>query len=84
MPTDSLLPTPEPSKPSGAGELVGIPEPGVESGCWLLDGYLLLGGDDELLSSGRPVRVVGKVERDVATTCQQGIPYRVESVEPVE
>lgn len=68
----------------GATELLGVPEPGVEDGCWLLDDYLLLGGDEQLLSSGQPLRVTGRIERGVATTCQQGTPFRVDDIVPAE
>lgn len=86
-PTDPFE-TPEPTEPEpgtpGARELVGVPEPGVEAGCWLLDGHLLLGVDDELVSSGQRIRVTGIVERNMATTCQQGIPFRVETAEALD
>ncbi|WP_165358749.1 hypothetical protein [Haloactinopolyspora alba] len=89
-PPEPSPPEPSPPEPSdqptriGVGELVGVPQPGVEGGCWLIDEYLLLGGDETLLSSGRRLRVTGHVERGVMTTCQQGIAFRVESVEPVD
>lgn len=65
-------------------QLTGFPEAGVEAGCWLLDGYLLLGGDETLLASGREVQVTGAVEEGVMTTCQQGIPFRVDSTVGIE
>ena len=68
----------------GLIELRGVPEPGVESGCWLLDDYLLLGGDEDLLSSGQPLIITGRVERGVMTTCQQGTAFRVENAVPAE
>lgn len=82
--TTSPVPLPSPSSTEGdpSGALVGVAEEGVEAGCWLLDGFLLLGGNEDLISSGREIRVTGQVQKDVATTCQQGIPYRVETVEP--
>jgi hypothetical protein len=64
--------------------LTGIPEPAVEAGGLLLDGYLLLGGPRELLGEGRPVRVTGRVQPDLLTIWQQGIPFVVESAEPAE
>lgn len=82
-PTSSPVPSsPAPKSPTFAepAELVGVAEAGVEAGCWLLDGFLLLGGDEELISSGQEIRVTGHIEKGVATTCQQGIPYRVENV----
>ena len=62
--------------------LTGLPVPAVEAGGWLLDGYLLIGGPRELLGAGEPVRVTGRVHRDLATIWQQGTPFVVESAEP--
>jgi len=80
-PTEPSEPQPPTSEP---GTLVGIPEQGVEAGCWLLKGFLLLGGDEDLISSGQEIRVTGQVAKDVVTTCQQGIPYRVDSATPTD
>lgn len=83
--TTSAAPSPMPS-PSleDLNELIGVPEAGVENDCWLLDHYLLLGGDRKLIASGEEVRVTGKLDKNVMTTCQQGTPFVVDSVEPVE
>ncbi|MFL6127500.1 MAG: hypothetical protein ACJ73E_00350 [Mycobacteriales bacterium] len=64
--------------------LTGVPEPAVEAGGVLLDGYLLIGGPRELLGAGRPVRVTGRVQPDLLTIWQQGTPFVVETAEPVE
>jgi hypothetical protein len=56
--------------------------PGVEPGCLLLQGYLLLGGPRELLRDGAQVKVTGRVQPDLVTTCQQGTPFVVEAAEP--
>lgn len=48
----------------------------------MLDGYLLMGGDRDLLLSGQELRITGIIEKDVMTTCQQGTPFRVESATP--
>lgn len=75
----TLLPT------EGAGAtmtLSGIPTAGVEARCWLLDGYLLVGVPTELLDTGQPITVTGRAEPGLMTTCQQGIPLRVESAVP--
>lgn len=80
-PTDE--PTPPTSTATDPGTLVGVPEAGVEAGCYLLDGYLLLGGPRELLESGQEVQVTGAVAKGLATTCQQGTPFEVTSAEPV-
>ncbi|TDD65775.1 hypothetical protein E1262_24165 [Jiangella aurantiaca] len=84
QPTPSDTPVPQPTTTPGVTQLTGFPVPGVESGCWLLDGYLLLGGDQELIASGREVQVTGAVEEGVMTTCQQGTPFRVDSVVAIE
>jgi hypothetical protein len=62
--------------------LTGIPEPAVEAGGLLLDGYLLIGGPRALLAEGRPVRVTGRVQPDLLTIWQQGTPFVVETAEP--
>ena len=66
-------------KPPGGVVVVtvaGTVTEGVESGCKMLQKYVLLGAD---VSAGDRVRVTGQVV-DVATTCQQGIPLQVTSV----
>jgi hypothetical protein len=62
--------------------LTGIPEPAVEAGGLLLDGYLLVGGPRELLAGGERVRVTGRVQPDLMTIWQQGTPLVVETAEP--
>jgi hypothetical protein len=62
--------------------LTGTPEPGVERGSLLLNGYLLIGGPRDVLAAGGPVRITGRVRRDMLTTAQQGTPFLVESAEP--
>jgi hypothetical protein len=64
--------------------LTGTPEPAVEAGGLLLDGYLLVGGPRDLLGEGRRVRVTGRVQPDLLTIWQQGTPFVVESAEPAE
>lgn len=76
----TLLPT-----KGGAGAtltLTGIPTAGVEARCWLLDGYLLIGVPTALLDTGQRITVTGRAEPGLMTTCQQGIPLRVESAVP--
>src|SRR5687767_2522455 len=51
--------------------LTGVVREGVESGCLLLDGYLLVGGDPAVVRAGARVTVTGRVEADLMTTCQQ-------------
>jgi len=80
-------PAPAPPSPSGAvvgTTLTGVPEEGVEPGCVILKDkgqlYLLVGGDRQLLTSGRSVTVTGRVRDDLMTTCQQGTPFEVAEV----
>lgn len=82
-PSPSLSPRPSltPKPTSGSASLRGVVEEGVEAGCLMLnvDGtlYQLIGGDRTLLRPGRRVAVLGDIQRDLATTCQQGIPLVV-------
>lgn len=88
--------TTSPASPtSAAGEspsgpvktLRGTVEEGVEAGCLVLntDGgaYLLLGGEQQAaLKPGAKVEVTGRIAADVASFCQQGAPFVVQSVKP--
>ena len=87
------LPTPLPGRttspggPGGPGSsrpmtLSGTVEAGVEHNCFLLDGYLLVGGSPDLVRAGARVTVTGHVQPGLMTTCQQGIPFMVQRVEP--
>jgi hypothetical protein len=62
--------------------LTGVPQPAVEAGGLLLDSYLLIGGPRELLGSGVPVTVTGRVQEGLLTIWQQGTPLVVETAEP--
>ncbi|MEV6812928.1 hypothetical protein [Micromonospora sp. NPDC051296] len=70
-----------PPKPTAtaAMTLTGRVESGVEPGCLLLDGYLLLGGPRDVLTAGASVTVTGQPAPDMLTTCQQGTPFKVAS-----
>ncbi|MER5700784.1 hypothetical protein ABT023_02315 [Micromonospora sp. NPDC002296] len=72
---------PGPSLPPGPGAttLTGTVEAGVEPGCRLLDGHQLVGGPADVLAPGTKVTVTGQAKPDMMTTCQQGIPFVVES-----
>jgi hypothetical protein len=78
--------TPPPARPAGKVSVTGTVTQGVEPGCLLLDGgggpYLLVGGDRARLTPGRRVAVTGRVDRGLLSTCQQGEPLVVASVEP--
>jgi hypothetical protein len=76
-----------PAPPSGKVTLVGTVTAGVEPNCLLLDAenggrYLLIGGERAELRPGRRVAVTGRVDRDLLSTCQQGEPLVVASIEP--
>ncbi len=81
-PLDDDLSLPPSGKPA---RVTGTVTAGVEQGCLLLqDGqtsYQLLGAPPVLL--GQVVKVTGRLTPDLATTCQQGTPFTVESYEVV-
>jgi hypothetical protein len=76
-----------PTRPAGEVTLTGTVRAGVEPSCLLLDAedggrYLLVGGERAELRPGTRVAVTGRVERDLLSTCQQGEPLVVASIEP--
>lgn len=86
MPSDA----PSSGKPSlepQPGEIivVGFVEEGVEYGCKVLrtngELYQLIGSASPLLQSGAQVRVRGRPNPNLLTTCQQGIPFEVVEVQ---
>ncbi|WP_422753346.1 hypothetical protein [Micromonospora sp. WMMD708] len=82
VPPGGLKPPPGgPRLPPGPGatELTGTVEAGVEPGCLLLDGHQLVGGPKDVLVAGARVTVVGRAQPDLMSTCQQGVPFLVES-----
>jgi hypothetical protein len=86
----SFSPKPDPiPKPTGKTDravltLRGTVSTGVEAGCLMLTAngaaYQLVGGDRAALRPGRTVEVVGEVQPELATTCQQGTPLLVRQV----
>jgi hypothetical protein len=80
--TTGPVPTTEPAPPAGELTVTGTVSEGVEPGCLLLGGYLLVGGDRDQLRPGARVAVTGRVDRGLLSTCQQGVPLVVASVEP--
>lgn len=83
-PPTSVPPVPPAGSPPAGGRQVtveGVAEAGVEPGCTLIKTaaaeYLLLGD----VPLGVPVRVTGVPATGVSTTCQQGTPLRVVSVQ---
>ncbi|WP_281900501.1 hypothetical protein [Micromonospora humidisoli] len=82
VPPGGLKPPPGgPRLPPGPGatELTGTVEAGVEPGCLLLDGHQLVGGPTDVLVKGARVTVTGRAQPDLMSTCQQGVPFLVES-----
>ena len=80
--TTGPVATTEPAPPAGEVTVTGTVGEGVEPGCLLLDSYLLVGGDRDKLRPGARVAVTGRVDRGLLSTCQQGVPLVVASVEP--
>jgi hypothetical protein len=78
----TLPPTTEPAAPGGELTVTGTVSEGVEPNCLLLGGYLLVGGDRKELRPGARVAVTGRVDRDLLSICQQGVPLVVASVQP--
>jgi hypothetical protein len=83
-PTTMVVP---PTRPAGKVTVTGTVTAGVEPGCLLMDAgaggpYLLVGGDRSELSPGRRVAVTGRVDHSLLSTCQQGEPLVVTSIEP--
>ena len=62
-------------------EVTGIVEAGVENGCVILrtdqDVYQLSGSVDPLIRPGARLTVLGRLQPDVMTTCQQGLVLQV-------
>jgi hypothetical protein len=80
-------PATEPTQPAGQVTVTGTVREGVEPGCLLLDAeggrrYLLVGGERAELQAGARVKVTGQLQRDLVSTCQQGEPVVVASIEP--
>jgi hypothetical protein len=81
-------PATEPTEPAGQVTVTGTVREGVEPNCLLLDAeeggrrYLLIGGERAELQAGARVEVTGRVESDLVSTCQQGEPLVVATIEP--
>jgi hypothetical protein len=83
--TPTTAPT-EPTRGGGPVTVVGTVAAGVEPGCLLLEAerggsFLLVGGERAELRPGRRVAVTGRVDRGLLSTCQQGEPLVVASIE---
>ena len=75
------MPTTKPGLPAKNVVLTGTPEAGVEAGCLLLDGYLLVGGPRELLAGGQQLTITGTQDPTLMGICQQGTPLKVDSAQ---
>ena len=87
-PTTAPTTTAQPTRSGGPVTVVGTVAEGVEPGCLLLDAegggsFLLVGGERAELQPGRRVAVTGRVDRSLLSTCQQGEPLVVASIEAV-
>jgi hypothetical protein len=75
-----------PAPPAGEVTVSGTVAAGVEGNCLLLEAqggpYLLVGGDRTKLRPGARVAVTGRVDRDLLSICQQGVPLVVAAVRP--
>lgn len=85
------VPTPTGKRPNTTGAtttVTGVVAAGVEAGCLLLETgsetLLLLGVRPEDAREGLRVRVTGSRSPGTATTCQQGVPFRVNQIRPVD
>jgi hypothetical protein len=83
--TPTTAPT-EPTRSGGPVTVVGTVAAGVEPGCLLLEAerggsFLLVGGERAELRPGRRLAVTGRVDRSLLSTCQQGEPLVVASIE---
>jgi hypothetical protein len=86
--TDSPLPrkpTPTP-KPTDETTIIGVVEEGVEHGCIMLrttgELYQLVGTANPIIKPGARLRVTGRPNPTLITTCQQGTPFQVVDVRP--
>ena len=78
----------ESTRTGGPVTVVGTVAEGVEPGCLLLQAerggsFLLVGGERAELRPGRRVAVTGRVDRGLLSTCQQGEPLVVASIEAI-
>jgi hypothetical protein len=78
----------EPTRTGGPVTVSGTVAEGVEPGCLLLEAtdggrFLLIGGERAQLRPGRRLAVTGRVDRGLLSTCQQGEPLVVASIEGI-
>ena len=61
--------------------MTGTVTAGVEPGCLLLEGYLLVNAPTSLVYEGVRVKVTLEVRGDLVTTCMQGTPATITSAQ---
>jgi hypothetical protein len=90
-PTATAPPTDAPTDPTPTGKpgtttVTGVVSQGVEPGCVVLDAggeqLLLVGAERGSTPDGARVTVTGTRTPGLVSTCQQGTPFEVASVEP--
>jgi hypothetical protein len=82
-PASSSAPASPEESAGSTKTLTGTITAGVEPGCLLLDGHLLIVSDPKLKSAakaGATVTVTGQVQPGMMSTCQQGTPLIVTSL----
>jgi hypothetical protein len=80
-PPPEITPSATTDPATGEVTVTGTVEAGVEPGCLLLEGYLLMDGDPAVIQPGRRVRVTGNETEIFVSYCQQGRPFLVTSAE---
>jgi len=79
---------PASGKPARPTRVQGVVVEGVEAGCLLLEAggetLLLLGVAPGRAAVGARVEVTGTRAPGLMTTCQQGVPFQVSSIQPAE
>ncbi|GIF73715.1 hypothetical protein Asi02nite_32330 [Asanoa siamensis] len=87
-PPTGRVPSPRPASPRPSGaksprvvNVTGTVTAGVEPGCLLLDGYLLVNAPTSLVYEGVRVKATLEVRTDLVTTCMQGTPAMITSAQ---
>ncbi|WP_176984935.1 hypothetical protein [Asanoa ishikariensis] len=80
-PVPPATPRPSGAKPPKVVNVSGTVTSGVEEGCLLLEGYLLVNAPTSLVYEGVRVRATLEVRPDLVSTCQQGTPAMITSAQ---
>ncbi|WP_179266115.1 hypothetical protein [Asanoa hainanensis] len=80
-PLDPLTPRPSGANTPKVVNVTGTVTAGVESGCLLLEGYLLVNAPTSLVYEGVRVKATLEVRPDLVSTCQQGTPAMITSAQ---